>query len=213
MALTVSVAAESRALTTAANIATATGVSGVATATILAASELVVNRLGYDLARETVVETHRGTGRYQWTTLRRPIVAVSAATYDGTSIASEITIEDRANGILFREGGWPVRGKQDVPPYAITYQAGFYLPSFTVPGSGAAGVNDVLLPTWAEHAAIELSKALHQRAASSGGVVTEESTPDYSVRFAEPGVTNLGTVAYLSATAEALLAPHALIGV
>lgn len=205
-------------LTTVARVTADTGLSGVTSNAILAASALVTGFLGYELARETVVETLQGSDRFRIVLSRTPIVSVSAVTYDGADIASEAAIEDRATGFLFRQSGWPsaaflAPGASPFPhpdrgelPISVTYVGGYYLPSFT--SASTSGVTDVTLPTWAEAATIELAKALHLRRGDAGGAVTEEATPDYRVKYAEAKTVGASSVAALSSIAEALLAPH-----
>ena len=222
MPIVVTSAASTRALTTAAHVTASTGLGTVDASLILAASALVVSRLGYELAKETVTETLQGTDRFRLLVSRVPVISISAATANGTSIATEITIEDKALGFLYRSSGWPsatyyAPGVSDFPnpeagalPYSITYVAGYWLPGF----AGSAGGTDVLLPDWAEMAAIELAKMLHLQRGTIGSVASE-TVGDYSISYrpasAGAAASSLGSVGGLSPVAEALLAPHARV--
>ena len=219
MSVVVTSAAATRALTTAARITTATGLGTVPDTLILAASALVVSRLGYELAKETVTETLQGTDRYRLIVSRVPVISISAATAYGTSIATEITIEDKGLGFLTRDASWPsasyfARGASDFPhpdmgelPYSITYVAGYWLPSF----SGSAGGTDVLLPDWAEMAAIDIAKVLHLQRGSASLIASENVGGEYAVTYARAALADARGIAGLSPVAEALLAPHARV--
>lgn len=219
MPLEIVTPASSYALTTAAKIATATGVSGVDTSLILAASALVVGYTRRAWAYEEVRETLQGPDARRLVLSRTPVAAVSLVEVDEVEIdASEYQLEHPAIGFLYRDAGWPANrglapGAGTFPgrdtfdlPYRVTYTGGYWLPSFA-----GSPTTEPLLPDAVEHAAIELAKALHLRRREAGGAsIEEESTPDYRVKYSSTSGDSGGpsSVAMLSPVAAALLAPY-----
>jgi hypothetical protein len=216
MAITIVTPASTKALTTTARILTETGEAGVTAQAILVASAMVVARLGYELAKETVIETLQGSDRSIIVLSRRPVTAISLVKQYGATITTEAVIENSATGFLFRYGGWPsssyyAPGVSPYPspiygelPFSFSYTGGFFLPSF----AGSPAGTDVLLPVWAEAAAQQLALQVNKGAA---GAITEEKVGgEYSAKYATSEAAG-GAVPMLSSMAEALLAPHAMV--
>lgn len=198
MSLTVSVAAESRDLTTLATVKSMLGITDSASDTILSfiissASEAIVDYCNREFVRETVIETLPGNNRTTLLLERTPVVSISEVSFDDAVFAtvadSGIVIESANAGILFRESAFvgynmqspgialgpsPQRGKN---VWSITYVSGFTLPSFASPDDAPN------LPKSIEQACIETVVAWFKARDRDPEVSSEKIADIYSVTY------------------------------
>lgn len=164
MALTVQSAAETKNLTTVAAVKKDLAITDDDQDEVLAdyigrVSDAVRSFTNRSWARETYVETVKGSGTSKLILARRPIVSVSSVLDSVGQAITDYTIEDPDAGLLYRKNGWtwaPAIGWRsseyvvpgsDEPNFTVTYIAGYILPGFT---SGEAN-----LPRDVEDAVIE----------------------------------------------------------
>jgi hypothetical protein len=111
-------------------------------------SQLVVDFLGYDLAKQTYTETLAGNARTYLMLARVPLVSVTTVSYQGTAL-TDYSIADYDAGLLYRESGWTVASPSvsrlvyDPHPgfaaqdWSILYTAGYALPAGEEPDTTA----------------------------------------------------------------------------
>lgn len=202
MPITVNTAANSKKLTTLAEVKDDLGIpSGTTTydtainKKIDQASAAIVRYCGREFAKEDVTETLPGDGSNTLLLTRTPIISVTSLSYKGTALdTANYEISDPEAGIIFSSVGFldtaqagfglseiPVAGSRQ-NSYSARYIAGYWLPSF----SGSPGASDILLPDDVELAARELAKMLYIG-----------RRRDQSVK--QESVVNVGSVTYFGA--------------
>lgn len=147
------------------------------------ASSMITRYCGREFARETIVETLPGNGKFTLLLTRTPIVSISAITYDGVTVsADDYSIREPEAGIIYNRYGWneTARASQGLSQnpilssrenlYSVTYVAGYILPSFTDP----AGAN---LPYDIERACLDIAKGYWVNPGINT-VIQSESVPD-----------------------------------
>jgi len=162
MAITVTVPAESRGLTTLSAVKE-TGVVGSSArfdaaleALILDASDAIEDYVQHVLAKQTYLETVNGSAHPVLMLTNTPIVAVTGIVCQSNAI-TDFEIRDAEQGTLYRQVGWlmsawagwstgqeVIHGTGELI-YAVTYEAGYLLP----------GEADRNLPGRIERACIE----------------------------------------------------------
>lgn len=181
MGITVTVAAESTALTTLVRAKAELGLTSTDDDAVL---EGMIDRASSAIARETrrtfgietVTETMDGTGSRLLGLSRAPIVEVTEVTEDGSAI-TDYSVEDADAGALYRANGWGrsgglrmwgteayasgyiLPGYQD-QRYSVTYRAGYLLADAVLPDDlGPDAIGPQNLPGAVEQACLETIKA------------------------------------------------------
>ena len=168
MTITVNTASTASRLTTVQRLAEQLGNTNLEDDKLLeklidSASALIVSYTGRTFAREVVTETlgAHGQGQTRLVLSRTPINSITSITKNGSSIQStSYEIEDAEAGFVWREHGWrdttlyrqwitPIDSRFQRKDYAVTYDAGYYLP-----GSTARN-----LPEEIEFACLEIAKS------------------------------------------------------
>lgn len=105
------------------------------TRTLNAVSRAFAEYLGWPLPRQRYVETASGTGRLRLILSARPVDGDSVTlTVDDIAIAADdFTVEDAAQGVLYKASGWAPAscrpGEAAEANIAATYKAGWVLPA------------------------------------------------------------------------------------
>ena len=145
---------------------------------IRSASSLIEQEANQFFAQQRYRETIGGSGSTELMLDRTPILGTPVITSVDNEPIVDFTIEDRNAGLLYRRQGWtrevsylpgiyrePLAG-EDHPRFAIEYDAGYYLPSFTDPIED----NQVPLPPNVEQACILSIKAWWHKKNRDGSV-------------------------------------------
>lgn len=140
-------------------------------------SQLIVDYLGYDLAKQTYTETLAGNQRPYLLLARLPIVSVTSVSYQGVAV-SDTSIADAYAGILYREDGWTrvspstSRLVHDGHPgfepldWSIVYTAGYTLPLGSEPDTSA----EFMLPLSLRTAVYDTIQFIYQDSVKDSGL-------------------------------------------
>jgi hypothetical protein len=195
MALTVTVAAGARDLTTVDAVKDELKIAASDTSEdfqlaewIERASDAIRTYCDREFARQTYQETLAGHGGTLLGLSRTPVVSVTSVAHKGEPVV-DFTIEDAEAGLLHRENGWyrTVAGtffldvhpdpRGDLPDYKAIYVAGYLLP----------GEDGRTLPRDVEKACIELVKAFRDTRIGGGQKLKSRTVGDVSETFMEEG--------------------------
>lgn len=123
---------------------TGSGEDAKISALILTASRRIASYLGRELARARYEQTESGTRRLRLLLSVRPVDRDSVTVENDDIADTDFSVEDAAQGILYREGGWWTTQPTPIEPaeaaIAVTYKAGYVLPDDLSTWSAAATV-------------------------------------------------------------------------
>lgn len=195
MALTVTVAAGRRDLTTVEAVKDELGIAGSDTTEDFRLSEWIERASdgirtycgGRAFEQQTYQETLAGHGGTQLVLARAPIISVTSVAFQGQPV-TDFSIADAEAGILQRDAGWSWTNaafsrfelapnpRGDLPSYTVIYVAGWKLP----------GEDGRTLPRDLEQACIDFVKYLREHR-TGGGRVQSKSVGDLSITYFDEG--------------------------
>ena len=176
----------------------------------------IVSRIGRDVVRQRYRETLPETGRQRLLLRRRAVDPDSVTvTINGTALTStEFSVEDAAQGVLFREAGWGAEsayvGQDAEETIGVTYKAGRLVPESSTRAGVVttwAAATAYVAGAWVRPASLAQASPLRFECTTAGTshASTEPTWPTSTTT--SPTVTD-GTVVWTARQAEEL--PKAL---
>lgn len=205
MAITVSSAAESEALTTLTTIRSELGLDveseqdALIDQYILEASRAIENYCRAKFAKQTITETLSSPGGKYMQLSRIPVVSITSITLEGVAVdAADYVLIEPESGIVFAEDGWTrTYGAYD---YSVQYVYGYVLPSFS---SGT-----INLPPDIELACRMLVKNVWFARSRDGAIRREQVEQVYEVEYKSPTILATNVNSMFTQEILALLAPY-----
>jgi hypothetical protein len=153
---------------------------------IAAASDLIVQLIGRELAAAEYVESLPGSGGTELLLEGRPLISVLGVTYQGAPITDYI-ISGANPSIIYRSAGWPEARfitswltenvvATQTQDYEVTYRAGYYMANEAIPD----------LPSRFEQACLLLIRQFYLQQGRDGSI-TSERVGDLAVTYSEKG--------------------------
>ena len=197
MAVTVTIPAESTALTTTAAIKNVLGVSSIKfdaalDRLIAAATSAIEIYVGHVYAKQTYLETVNGAAHPLLMLTNTPIVSVTLVLCESEPV-TDFKIHSAETGVLSRSAGWMqsawvgwgaergvIHGTGDLL-YSVTYEAGYVTP----------GLPDADLPAHIEQACIETVVDWY-RSGSRDDAVKSKKVGDLSITYKSSAAGDIG---------------------
>jgi len=200
VSIIVSVAAESKQLTTLATVKELLSIT-VTTDDVLInklidrVSASIVGYCGLEFAQQTYIETLATRASLNLSITHTPLVDVVLITFDGVTVdASDYKVQQDEAGLIFNKYYWCNTGSEQ--KYSVTYKGGYVLPSFTI------GTRN--LPEDIEFAVLENVKQAYLTRKENSNIQAESVPNVYSRSMAVGRTASLG----LGDSTKLLLAPY-----